>query len=246
MTPVGDQAKWLDRVTALLNKAESSEFPEEAELFTAKANELMAKFAISDAMIEFKKGATEASDVVEIEDLWVPAPYALDRIYLLWNVAGAMGCKMYYIPVRRDGSKTRTNNRNHDLLAKVVGYRSDIEKVKMMFESLVKQEVVARAFAVKNDTALQLGFGSKKVFSASFIRGFSSEAGRRLQEAYRAAEKDGGSTAALAVVDRKKKVNAKFDSIGVSSKRSKRKGDTYGYAAGQQAGAKATLHKAVR
>ena len=41
----------LDKVRALLAKAESTEFPEEAEAYTAKAQELMARHRIDRAVL---------------------------------------------------------------------------------------------------------------------------------------------------------------------------------------------------
>ena len=48
----------LDRVRGLLTKAESTEFPAEAEALTAKAQELMARHSIEQAMVEARCGAS--------------------------------------------------------------------------------------------------------------------------------------------------------------------------------------------
>ena len=45
------QRDQLVLIRALLAKAEATDFPEEAELFTAKATELIAKFSIDEALL---------------------------------------------------------------------------------------------------------------------------------------------------------------------------------------------------
>ncbi|MFD0595252.1 DUF2786 domain-containing protein [Catellatospora coxensis] len=48
--------RMLDRIRALLAKAESTGFPEEAEAFTAKAQQLMARHSIDHALIDAATG----------------------------------------------------------------------------------------------------------------------------------------------------------------------------------------------
>lgn len=238
-----DQAKWLDRVQALLNQAESTNFPEEAEAFTEKAAEIMAKFAITEMMFDFNSDKPEE---VEVRVYWVKAPYAKDRVNLMYSTAKAMGCNMYFIPTRRDGHKTRTNSKNHDLETRIVGFAGDIEKVVAMYESLVKQEAVARAFALKNDPMMTyIRQGEKKIWNASFIRGFSAETGRRIRAAYNRVEKREGKTAALAVIDRKKKVEQFYGTLHLRRTSTSQRTSYDGGAAGRQAGKSATISKAV-
>lgn len=40
----------LDKIRALLAKAESTQFPEEAQALTAKATELIAKYGLEEAI----------------------------------------------------------------------------------------------------------------------------------------------------------------------------------------------------
>lgn len=246
-TVASDQAKWLDKVTALLDKAESTEFPEEAEAFSAAAEKLMAKYAIDQMMIDFKKGKREQVEEPVIVPYVCKAPYAQDKVFMIFKLAHAMGCKMYYIPTRRDGYKTRNNIRNHDLDVRLVGFQSDIDLLVQLYESLVIQEAIARKFAIKDQFVEGHYFGSKKVFSASFIRGFAQTSSQRVKATYKRVEEESGSTAALAVVSRQKRVSDLYGKQGVNTgKRSNRQNDYAGNLAGRAAGEQATIQKAVK
>src|SRR5262249_8603304 len=50
----------LDRIRALLAKAESTEFPEEAEALTARAQQLMARHRIDQALLAARAGEVRA------------------------------------------------------------------------------------------------------------------------------------------------------------------------------------------
>lgn len=58
LSPVGGEAdeRILGKVRALLAKAESTEFPEEAEALSARAQELMAKYRIDHALLAARSG----------------------------------------------------------------------------------------------------------------------------------------------------------------------------------------------
>src|SRR5688572_14589877 len=55
--PADVDQRMLDRVRALLAKAESTDFPEEAETYTAKAQQLMARYSIDQALLAAGAGA---------------------------------------------------------------------------------------------------------------------------------------------------------------------------------------------
>ena len=54
---------WVSKVQALIAKAESTEFPDEAEAFMAKAQELMTRHAIDLAMLDGESGRREPGKV---------------------------------------------------------------------------------------------------------------------------------------------------------------------------------------
>lgn len=80
---------WRRRVHALLAKAESTEYPAEAETLLAKAQELMARHAIDEAMLRGGHDTSIGSERVVVEP-----PYAGSKASLLSVVARANGCRV--------------------------------------------------------------------------------------------------------------------------------------------------------
>ena len=81
----------LDKVRALLAKAESTTFDAEAEAFTAKAQELMARHRIDRAV--FDVGGRQRPEEPASRRFGVGDPYADAKAMLLANVADANGCR---------------------------------------------------------------------------------------------------------------------------------------------------------
>ena len=86
----------LDKIRSLLAKAESTEFEPEAEAFTAKAQELMARYRIDRAVL----AAGTAGDRKEpaARRVAVHDPYASAKATLLSQVADANGCRAVWCP----------------------------------------------------------------------------------------------------------------------------------------------------
>ena len=83
----------LDKIKALLAKAESSEFPEEAEALSAKATELMAKHRIEQGDL------ADGEDLVTVDvpsvDLWGVKPDGYLRSTLLGAICHTHGVYSY-------------------------------------------------------------------------------------------------------------------------------------------------------
>ncbi len=84
--------KVLARIRALLAKAESTTFEEEAHAFTAKAQELMTRHAIDVAMLGASAGS-DAAISTEHRMIRIEQPYADPKISLLGAVARANRCR---------------------------------------------------------------------------------------------------------------------------------------------------------
>ena len=84
------ESKVLARIRALLAKAESTEFPEEAEALSAKAQALMSRHAIDRLVVE-----AEAPDAAPVDSrrIWLDPPYVLAKAHLTDVVAGANRCR---------------------------------------------------------------------------------------------------------------------------------------------------------
>src|SRR5205807_2396905 len=79
-------ARILERVRALLAKAESTTFPEEAEALSAKAQELMARYAIDRALLG---GVGDGPHGVGGRRIHIDDPYARSKFLLVDVVADA-------------------------------------------------------------------------------------------------------------------------------------------------------------
>lgn len=158
------------KIRALLDQAESTPYAAEAEAATAKATELMAKYRISQAMVS---DAEDVPDTVDVREFKLRrGPYVTVRSRLLFNIAEAFGCESVYV--------TGWEGRN----VKVLGFRSDLDAVDMLFTSLMLQADVAVR-------ASEVPAGQKAVpWRRGFLHGFASEVGDRLEAQMAAAVED--------------------------------------------------------
>lgn len=127
MTATAASSKKLETIRNLLAKAESTTFPDEAEALTAKAMELMVQYGIDDAMLAAagKKKEEIVSVTVEIRN-----PYSKNKAQLLYSIALSQNCRAIAHPDPGRRSYSRST---------VVGFTSDIERVELLFTSLLLQ-----------------------------------------------------------------------------------------------------------
>jgi hypothetical protein len=172
----------LSKVRALLAKAESTPFAEEAASLTAKAHELIAAHAIDTAMIEERTGRGD----VETTMLFVDAPYPKEKFLLLSSAARANNCRSIYGLGPKGFEILRDDDRLEEMrlpgqFAWIVGYRSDIESVELLFTSLLLQavNVMVRQGSVSDWN----GTNRTKSFRRSFLIGFANTVDDRLEDA---------------------------------------------------------------
>lgn len=116
----------LDKVRKLLSKAEAEGVTAaEAEAFTGKAAELMAKYGIDRALLAAARPETDTPSDRKID---IDNPWARVQAHLLCGIAAAMRCQAVILP--RAGSGTRIH---------LFGYASDLERVDVMYTSLLLQ-----------------------------------------------------------------------------------------------------------
>ena len=166
-----DQLRMLEKVRALLAKAESTEFEEEAHAFTAKAQELMALYAIDEAVLHRDDDPANpmAAQAVRIA---VDEPYATPKAMLLGVIARA--------------NRARSVWSGHYGFATVFGSEGDLRAVEMLYTSLLLQAVGAMQRAGSQVNAL--GRNRTKSFRHAFLLAFGDRIGERLRAANRAAE----------------------------------------------------------
>ncbi|WP_261570834.1 DUF2786 domain-containing protein [Frankia gtarii] len=157
--------RMLDKVRALLAKAESTGFAEEAEALTAKAQELMARHSIDEALLA---AAGEGSrDTPAGRRVGIDNPYEVAKASLLDVVADANRCRSVW-------SKNLG-------FATVVGFEPDLDAVELLYTSLLVQATTAMMKAgSRQDRA---GRSRTRSFRQSFLASFAVRIGQRLMAA---------------------------------------------------------------
>ncbi|MFF0234592.1 DUF2786 domain-containing protein [Micromonospora sp. NPDC005254] len=166
----------LDRVRALLAKAESTTFPAEAEALTGKAQELIARHSIDEALLA---AGAEPGDVPGGVRLGTETPYAGAKALLVQEVAAANRCEAVW---------------SDDLgFTTVLGWPADLVAVELLYTSLLVQ---ATAAMLRGRTERRPGSGRRtKVWDESFLNAFALRIGERLRAATEAADQAAAETA---------------------------------------------------
>jgi len=163
-----EEERLLTRIRALLTKAESSDFAEEADAFMVKAQELMTRYCIDRTMVEAEADAKgHSASQVDARRVWLEDPYLEAKALLLANVASANRCRSVVDPVF--GFST------------LVGHRGDLDATDLLFTSLLVQ-AMRRITALGNDPTF--GRRSRKPsYRRSFLVAYAGRIGARLREA---------------------------------------------------------------
>ncbi len=158
------ESRILTRIRALLAKAEATGYPEEAEALSAKAQELMARHSIDEALLAARTHAKETAGACRIG---VDPPYETVKAVLLDAVAAANRCRAVW----------------HEALgfSTVIGFEADLESVELLYTSLLVQATAAMTTA----EAAQRKGGRKrtKTFRQSFLAAYAHRIGERLRAA---------------------------------------------------------------
>jgi hypothetical protein len=155
----------LERVRALLAKADSTEYPAEAEALTLKAQQLMARHRIEQAMLD--DGSVGQRGGPTMVQLTVDAPHADAKVRILIAVAHANTCTVIWTP--------------HLRRASVFGFADDLAGVETLFTSLLVQATVAMHRAgTRRD---ERGRNRTVSYRRSFLVAFAARIGERLREA---------------------------------------------------------------
>ena len=154
----------LVRIRALLAKAESTDFEEEAMAFTAKAQELITRHAIDVALLVDGDGpGDEDPDIIRVP---IDPPYWDAKGLMLQIVAGHTRCRS----VMMTGLH----------MSRVIGYPADLTAVEMLFTSLLIQAQTALAQAGR---AAPPGTRTRSsAYRSSFLVAYANRIGDRLAE----------------------------------------------------------------
>ena len=167
--PAGQRA--LGRARALLTKAESTEFPGEAEALSARAQELLAARSIDDAMLAAR--AESGRVAAEGRRLILDGPYEVAKTDLLDAVATVNRCRAVW-------------HKNLGL-STVLGFAGDLDAVELLFSSLLTQA----SAAMVQEGARRDDDGPSRIrsFRQAFLVTYAQRIGERLADAAGAAER---------------------------------------------------------
>lgn len=156
--------RYLERIRALLAKAESTEFEEEAESFVAKAQDLMTRHAIDAALLSAHMAGKRSGDQPTGMRIGVADPYAQAKVHLLSEIGNASRCRTVW---SKDFG-----------FATVLGFEGDLTSVELLYTSLLLQ---ARNSMTRTG---EMGRRARsRSFRQSFLVGFATRIGKRLEEA---------------------------------------------------------------
>jgi hypothetical protein len=160
--------RMLAKVRALLAKAESTEFDEEAEALSAKAQQLMTEHAIDRAMAE---SGGPAGPIPIVRRLWLDAPYvdakaALVNAVANHNRARCVRSRLGYVTL--------------------IGFPSDLDAIELLSTSLLVQ--ATRAMRLAGRQVSRAGTSRTRSFRRAFLLAYGRRIGERMGEVAAGAE----------------------------------------------------------
>jgi hypothetical protein len=157
-----DRARVLNKIRALLAKAEATAYAAEAEALTAKAQDLMTRHAIDEALLHAHDD--DPVDVISLR-IHISAPYPSEKVSLLNQVALANRCRLIWL--------------EQFAIATLVGTPVDVDHVELLFTSLLVQATRAM---VEAGTSRPGSFDRSASFRRSFLVSYAVRIGERLTE----------------------------------------------------------------
>lgn len=179
--------KILARVRGLLAKAESTEYPEEAEALTAKAQELMNRHVFERALLDADTNRKQTATSIR---LWLDNPYVEPKSHLVAAVAAANRCRSVFYPGLG--------------FVAVVGEEMDLEITELLVMSLLVQ--ATRAMVAEGSQITRTGTSRTRSFRQSFLVAYATRIGERLDEAASRAHDPAEDARLLPVLARRSRV----------------------------------------
>ena len=183
----------LAKVRALLAKAESTPFDEEAEALSAKAQELIARYSLGRLL---RQGSSSHDDSrPQVRRLWLDAPYVAAKASLVHAVAAANRCRA--AASKRHGFSV------------VVGSPRDLEAVELLVTSLLVQADAAMLRHARRaaDPA------SSRSFRQSFLLAYAARIGELLRAAAAGVASAGDDRLLPVLLDHETRVGAAFEAM---------------------------------
>lgn len=156
------------KIAGLLKKAETTT-PEEAELLVAKAQELMAMYAIDEAMLEHAR--SKKTDPIVEETIDYHSTYSRAMFDIGAAIARANDCKVL---IRKGKDLMHTT-------LYIIGFKSDVEAVKLLNASLQIQAVASMNEWWKNRDYIPSNAREKFKLRREFLFSFAAGLQRKLR-----------------------------------------------------------------
>jgi hypothetical protein len=157
-----DRARVLTKIRGLLAKAEATAYAAEAEALTAKAQHLMTRHAIDEALLHAHDDEPVAVISLRVH---ISAPYPGEKVSLLNQVALANRCRLIWL--------------EQFAIATLVGTPVDVDQVELLFTSLLVQATKAM---VEAGASRPGSFDRSASFRRSFLVSYAVRIGERLTE----------------------------------------------------------------
>lgn len=214
----GVDQKILARVRGLLAKAESTQFPEEAEALSEKAQELMNRYAFERAIVDAEDHVPQSATS---RRLWLDSPYVDGKAHLVHCIASANRCRAVF----------------HKQLGFVslIGDHTDLEIVELLTTSLLVQ--ATRAMVLAGRQVGRGGQSTTRSYRQSFLLAYAVRIGERLRAATEVPANGATDARLLPVLaDRRKVVDELFESMfSETVQKSYRISNSAGWGAGRAA-----------
>ncbi|RYZ26958.1 MAG: DUF2786 domain-containing protein, partial [Propionibacteriaceae bacterium] len=181
----------LKRIRGLLAKAEATDHPAEAETFTAKAQELMTRHAVDEAVL---RGLQHEEIPVASRRVHLQSPYANVKATLLNAVARPNRCRVVLM--------------NTYDIAVLVGTPTDVDQTELLFTSLLIQATRAMTDAGDHGAASS---DRSATFRRSFLLAYATRIGERLREADRSTTETYGTELVPLLQREAEAVDAEFE-----------------------------------
>ena len=246
------ELKIIKRIEALFRQAEGTDNEEEARVFTAKAQELLTKHALSEFDLDLL-GKSRTKDTIQHIAIRVNEPFMNRKSELLSAIASANGVKV----VRGNVSKSwyAASTYSHDIRTVssdresktyrymyLTGFSLDIESLTLLYTSLLIQ---AKREIKRGEVE---SWENKSTWTSHFYLGFTTEVRTRLRAGQQKSKsevveeaKAQGFDLLPVLVERTEQVTKSYDEKwGGKLSRSRATGYTHGstsgYSAGREAG----------
>ncbi|MGA9870627.1 MAG: DUF2786 domain-containing protein, partial [Rhodococcus sp. (in: high G+C Gram-positive bacteria)] len=217
-------SKVMGRIRGLLAKADATDFEEEAETLTAKAQELMTRYSIDSLLL------TDGNAGVVTRRLHIDNPHAPAKAQLLHGVGSANRVKSIWD--------------QEYAVATLVGSEIDVEQTEMLFTSLLIQ--ATRALS-RSPRAKRRKGSASAAFGKAFLYAFAVRIGERLEEVHTVTVDEASSTSSdllPMLAAQTVAVEAEFDRLFPSTRAMRGpRLDAEGWESGQAAADEADLRR---